>query len=65
MPINTSRQLKQPQSTLVLEYLLLHNGRKNSPASINLVRTTPELYDFYEVEIRSHEPKGDLSPLVQ
>ncbi len=56
MPINTSRQLKQPQSTLVLEYLLLHNGRKNSPASINLVRKTPELYDFYEADIRFHEP---------
>ncbi|AFY36279.1 hypothetical protein [Calothrix sp. PCC 7507] len=51
-----SRQLKQPQSTLVLEYLLLHNGAKDSPASINLVRTNPELYDFYEVNVRSHEP---------
>jgi hypothetical protein len=44
---------------------LLHNGRKNSPASINLVRTTCELDDFYEVEIRYHQPEGDLMPLVQ
>ncbi|MBW4561561.1 MAG: hypothetical protein KME32_10480 [Mojavia pulchra JT2-VF2] len=52
MPMITSRQLKQPQSTFVSEYLLLHNGRQDSPAGINLVRTTPELYDFYEVNIR-------------
>ncbi len=48
MPMTTSRQLKQPQSMFVLEYLLLHNGRKNSSARINLVRINPELYDFYE-----------------
>jgi hypothetical protein len=65
MPMNISRQLKQPQSTLVLEYLLLHNGRKYSPATTNLVRTAPESYDFYEVNIRFHEPEGDLVPLVQ
>ncbi|BAZ30949.1 hypothetical protein NIES4074_34170 [Cylindrospermum sp. NIES-4074] len=51
MPMITSRQLKQPQSQLVLEYLLLHNGRKDSPTAINMVRTTPELLDFYEIEI--------------
>ncbi len=57
MPMITSRQLKQPQSMLVFEYLLLHNGRQDSPASINLVRKTPELYDFYEVDIRSYDSK--------
>lgn len=53
MPMNTSRQLTQPQSPLVLEYLLLHNDRKDSPAAIDLVRKIPELYDFYEVDIGS------------
>ncbi|MBD2203793.1 MULTISPECIES: hypothetical protein [unclassified Calothrix] len=50
--MTTSRQLKQPQPMVILEYLLLHNGRHNSPARINLVRTNPELYDFYEEYIR-------------
>ncbi|MBD2568063.1 MULTISPECIES: hypothetical protein [Nostocaceae] len=49
--MTTSRQLKQPQSSLVLQYYLLHNGSKESPPHINLVRTTPELFDFYEVDI--------------
>lgn len=47
MPMITIRQLEQPQSMLVLEYLLLHNGSKNSPASIKLGKTTPESFDFY------------------
>ncbi|MBD2440337.1 hypothetical protein [Nostoc sp. FACHB-110] len=51
--MNTSRQITQPQSPLVLEYLLLHNDSQNSPAAIDLVRKIPELYDFYEVNIRS------------
>ncbi|MBH8552061.1 hypothetical protein I8751_06675 [Nostocaceae cyanobacterium CENA357] len=48
----TSRQLRQPQSPLVLEYLLLHNGRNDLPASFRLVSKIPELSDFYEVDIR-------------
>ncbi|MBD2387984.1 hypothetical protein H6G32_21670 [Cylindrospermum sp. FACHB-282] len=48
--MNTSRQLKQPQSSLVFEYFLLQDGSKDSPTTINLDRTTPELFDFYEVE---------------
>ncbi|WP_171815354.1 hypothetical protein [Nostoc sp. PCC 7524] len=53
MPMITSRQIKQPQSSLVLEYLLSHNGRKDLPANIHLVSRTPELFDFYEeVDIR-------------
>ncbi|MCC5639677.1 hypothetical protein LC593_28400 [Nostoc sp. CHAB 5844] len=55
--MNTSRQLKQPQSQLVLEYLLLHNDRKDSPAAIKLVRKNPGLFDFYEVDIRSYNPE--------
>lgn len=51
MPMSKSRQVKQPQSTFVLEYSLLHNGRKDSPANMNLVRTDPELFDFYEADI--------------
>jgi hypothetical protein len=51
MPMTTSRQLKQPQSSLALQYYLLHYGSKESPPHINLVRTTPELFDFYEVDI--------------
>ncbi|BAB74917.1 hypothetical protein ACN23B_16160 [Anabaena sp. FACHB-709] len=47
----TSRQIKQPESSLVLEYLLLHNGRKNLPEPIHLVRKTPEMFDFYETNI--------------
>jgi len=52
----TSRQIKQPESSLVLEYLLLHNGRKNLPEPIHLVRKTPEMFDFYETNILP-EPK--------
>ncbi|MBD2476804.1 MULTISPECIES: hypothetical protein [Nostocales] len=59
MPMTTSRQLKQPQSPLVLEYLLLHNDRKDSPAAIKLVRTNPGLCDFSEVDILSYNPEGD------
>lgn len=51
MPMITSRQIKQPQSSLVLEYLLLHNGRNDLPATIHLVKTPPELFDFYEANI--------------
>ncbi len=51
MPMTTSSQLKQPQVTPVLEYHLLQHGWKNSPATLNLVRTNPELCDFYEVNI--------------
>ncbi|OYD94000.1 hypothetical protein CDG76_18800 [Nostoc sp. 'Peltigera membranacea cyanobiont' 210A] len=47
MPMIKSRQVKQPQSTIVLEYSLLHNGRNDSPTNINLVRTGTELSDFY------------------
>ncbi|MHC0063580.1 hypothetical protein ACWATR_11710 [Nostoc sp. UIC 10890] len=46
-----SRQIKQPQSTIVLEYSLLHNGRNDSPTNMNLVRTGAELFDFYEADI--------------
>ncbi len=50
--MNTSRQLQQPQPKLVFEYLLLHNGTKELPVNtINLFRLTPELCDFYEVNI--------------
>jgi hypothetical protein len=51
MPMTTSRQLKQPQSTFVSQYSLLHNGRKDSPANINLVRANLDLFDFYEASI--------------
>ncbi|MDF5734625.1 hypothetical protein [Nostoc sp.] len=46
-----SRQVKQPQSTIVLEYSLLHNGNNGSPTNINLVRTGIQLFDFYEADI--------------
>ncbi|WP_190699574.1 MULTISPECIES: hypothetical protein [Anabaena] len=53
MPMITSRQIEQPQSSLVLEYLLLHNGRKDLPAHIQQVRTSTEFSYFYEeVDIR-------------
>ncbi|MBD2345693.1 hypothetical protein [Anabaena subtropica] len=52
MPMITSRQIKQPQSSLVLEYLLLHNGKQDLSETIRLVKTTPELFDFYEANIR-------------
>ncbi|MGF1936882.1 MAG: hypothetical protein RM347_021260 [Nostoc sp. ChiQUE02] len=51
MPMIKSRQVKQPQSTIVLEYSLLHNGKNDSPVNINLVRTGTELFDFYEADI--------------
>ncbi len=51
MPMTTSRQIKQPQPTLVSQYFLLHNGRKDLPANINLVRRNPDLFDFYEPNI--------------
>jgi hypothetical protein len=51
MPMTTIRQIKQPQSSLVLEYLLLHNGRNDLPATIHMVKTTPESFDFYEANI--------------
>lgn len=52
MPMSKTRQVKQPQSTIVSEYSLLHNGKKDSPANMNLVRTGSELFDFYEARIR-------------
>ncbi|MEA5625596.1 hypothetical protein [Nostoc sp. UHCC 0251] len=51
MPMIISRQVKQPQSTIDLEYSLLHNSNKDSPANINLVRTGSELFDFDEADI--------------
>jgi hypothetical protein len=51
MPMIKSRQVKQSQSTIVLEYSLLHNGKNDSPTNINLVRTGTELFDFYEANI--------------
>lgn len=51
MLMSKSRQVKQPQSTIVLEYSLLHNSKKDSPANMNLVRTDSELFDFYEADI--------------
>ncbi|MHC5595168.1 MAG: hypothetical protein ACYTXC_04255 [Nostoc sp.] len=51
MPMSKSRQIKQAQSTIVLEYSLLHNGKNDSPRNINLVRTGTELFDFYEADI--------------
>jgi hypothetical protein len=51
MPMTTSRQLKQPQLTLVLQHYLLQDGSKESPPHINQVRTTPEMFDFYEVDM--------------
>ncbi|BDI16970.1 hypothetical protein ANSO36C_27720 [Nostoc cf. commune SO-36] len=51
MPMSKSRQVKQPQSTIVLEYSLLHDGKNESPTDINLGRTGTELFDFYEANI--------------
>ncbi|MBG1243743.1 hypothetical protein F8R90_21945 [Nostoc sp. NZL] len=51
MPMSKSRQVKQPQSTIVLEYSLLHNGKNDSSTDMNLVRTGSELFDFYEADI--------------
>ncbi|MCC5652912.1 hypothetical protein LC609_24515 [Nostoc sp. XA013] len=50
--MSKTRQVKQPQSTIVLEYSLLHNGKNDSPGNMNLVRTASELFDFYEAGIR-------------
>ncbi|WP_196512520.1 hypothetical protein [Nostoc sp. NZL] len=49
--MSKSRQVKQPQSTIVLEYSLLHNGKNDSSTDMNLVRTGSELFDFYEADI--------------
>ena len=51
MPMSKSRQIKQPQSTIVFEYSLLHNGKNDSSANMNLVRTGSELFDFDEADI--------------
>lgn len=51
MPMSKSRQIKQPPSTIVLEYSLLHNGKNDSSRNINLLRTGTELFDFYEADI--------------
>lgn len=51
MPMSKSRQIKQPQSTIVLEYYLLHNGKNDSPENMSLLRTGSELLDFYEADI--------------
>lgn len=51
MPMSKSRQVKQPHSTILLEYSLLHNGKNDSPTNMNLVRTGTELFDFYEADI--------------
>jgi hypothetical protein len=51
MPMIISRQVKQPQSTIGLEYSLLHNSNKDSPANINLFRTGSVLFDFHEADI--------------
>ncbi|MBD2559777.1 hypothetical protein H6G95_03905 [Nostoc linckia FACHB-391] len=49
--MSKSRQVKQPQSTIVLEYSLLHNGKNDSSTNMNLVRTGSELFDFSEADI--------------
>ncbi|WP_353929658.1 hypothetical protein WJM97_15255 [Okeanomitos corallinicola TIOX110] len=49
--MTTSRQLKQPRLSPVLQYYLLQDGSKESPPNINLVRATPEMFNFYEVDI--------------
>jgi hypothetical protein len=51
MPMTTSRQLKQPQLTLILQYNLLQDGNKETPPSIHQVRKNPEMFNFYEVEM--------------
>lgn len=51
MPMTKSRQIKQPQSTILFEYYLLHKGNNDSPSYMNLVRTDPELFDFYKADI--------------
>jgi hypothetical protein len=59
MPMTTSRQIKQPNSTPVLEYNLLHNGSKESSGNINLIKTTPELFHFSEVNSLGKNPLRD------
>ncbi len=56
MSKTTSRQLTQPQLSLVLEYNLLRYTSKDSPVMVNLVRKNPDLYDFYEVDILTLDP---------
>ncbi|OYD93468.1 hypothetical protein CDG77_13335 [Nostoc sp. 'Peltigera membranacea cyanobiont' 213] len=51
MPMTKSRQIKQPQSTIVLEYYLLHNGKNDSPENMSLLRTGSELFDFHKADI--------------
>jgi hypothetical protein len=51
MPMSKSRQIKQPQSTIALEYYLLHNGKNESPGDMSRLRTGSELFDFYEADI--------------
>ncbi|MEA5603843.1 hypothetical protein [Nostoc sp. UHCC 0252] len=46
-----SREIKQPQSTIVLEYYLLHNGKNDSPGNMTLLKTGCQLSDFYEADI--------------
>ena len=38
MQMTTKRQLKQPQTQMALVYHLLHNGWKDSPTTIDLIR---------------------------
>ena len=56
MSKNTSRQLTQPQPTLVLGYNLLRHVSQDSPVMVNLVRENPDLDDFYEVDILTLDP---------
>jgi hypothetical protein len=51
MPMSNSRQIKQPQSMIALEYYLLHNGKNDSSGNMSLLRTGCELFDFYEANI--------------
>jgi hypothetical protein len=51
MPMSKSREIKQPQSTIVLEYYLLHNGKNDSPGNMILLKTGCELFDFYEADV--------------
>ncbi len=48
MPMNTSRQIKQPQSSLVFEYLLLHNEIKDSIATIDLLGINSKICNLYQ-----------------
>jgi hypothetical protein len=51
MQITTSRQLKQPQIALVLQYNLLHSTMKESLVMIDLAKENRELCDFYEEDV--------------